>query len=212
MNWKSHSDQRTSRDLAAIHSTVRTFCQGISLKSGLARRPGSVQDLFMPVLPEDLSRPTPVWLEPWLRPLIVISAIGLFVSFWVHVGAVTGKFVAPSALFLTLHVGVFIVFFPAVIIANRKAGYRRRKYYWDYVLQGSFTWMRYMLYMFSGYAVLNFVIFTLQRLQTVPHSSSGGPTFAEWRGFSGHWMAFYSCAFVILFSAAKRKAAPHVSG
>ena len=163
----------------------------------------------MPVLAEDISRPTPVWLEPWLSPLMAISAVGLFVSLWVHVGAITGKFLAPPTLFIILHLGVFLVFFPAVIIANRKAGYRRRKYYWESVLQGSSAWMRYMLYIFSGYAILNFVIFALQRIQTGPRSGGGALTFADWRGLSGHWMAFYSCAFVILYSASKRKVVPH---
>jgi hypothetical protein len=99
---------------------------------------------------------------------------------------------------------MFIVFFPAIVIANRRAGYRRRMYAWDFVLEGSPRWMRYMFYFFSAYAVLNFTFFILQRASMGPSAMGSAPTLTDWRGFSGHWMAFYSCAFVILFSALRR--------
>ena len=37
----------------------------------------------------------------------------------------------------------------------------------------------------------------------VPKGDSGAnPPAIVWRGFSGHWMAFYSAALAILYSAA----------
>lgn len=155
--------------------------------------------------PEDLSRPVPSWLSPWLLPLMALSVIGFTVSLWVHVGALTHLYSAPAPLFQALHLGIFIVFFPAVIIANRRRGYRRGMYAWDYVLQGLPPWMRYTFYCFAVYAVLNFVVFIFERLQTTRTASPNiVPSLAEWRGFSGHWMAFYSCAFVVLFAAFRR--------
>jgi len=67
------------------------------------------------------------------------------------------------------------------------------------VLRGAPEWMRYMVYGFGGYAMVNFAIFFFHS----PHGGSGAnPPAVVWRGFSGHWMAFYSAALAILYSAA----------
>jgi hypothetical protein len=129
-----------------------------------------------------------------------LSALGLAVSLWVHFGAVMGRRVAPEALFFILHVGIFVVWFPAVFVAQRMAGNAKQKDLWKVVLRGSPDWLRYMLYVFLGYAVVNFLLFMTQ----APNDSTGiNPPVAEWRGFSGHWMAFYSAALAILYSAAR---------
>jgi hypothetical protein len=60
--------------------------------------------------------------------------------------------------------------------------------------------MKYMVYGFFGYAMINFLLF----MAKAPTGKSGGPNppAAVWKGFSGHWMAFYSAALGILYSAA----------
>jgi len=51
-----------------------------------------------------------------------------------------------------------------------------------------------------GYAVINFMFF----MTKAPSGGRGANQPAEvWRGFSGHWMAFYSAALAILYSAAR---------
>jgi len=105
-----------------------------------------------------------------------------------------------SSPFLVLHVGTFVVWLPSVLVAQRLVGNARRTDFWKVVLKGAPDWMRYMVYGFLGYAILNFLFFMTK-------ASSGGsganPPAAEWRGFSGHWMAFYSAALAILYSAAR---------
>lgn len=141
----------------------------------------------------------PPWLRRFLWVFIVLSAVGLVVSLWVHLGAVMGRRVAPEALFWILHVGIFAVWFPAVFVAKLRVGNLRRKDFWKVVLQGSPEWMRYMVYGFLGYALVNFALFMLK----APTGGSGAnPPAIVWRGFSGHWMAFYSAALAILYSAA----------
>jgi hypothetical protein len=56
-------------------------------------------------------------------------------------------------------------------------------------LKDSPDWTRYMVYGFFGYAIVNFLFF-----MTKAPSGGGGanPPAVVWRGFSGHWMAFYS--------------------
>jgi len=59
----------------------------------------------------------PDWIRPFLWLFVCFSAIGLFLSLWVHLGAVMGRRVAPGAFFWMLHVGIFVVWFPAVLVA-----------------------------------------------------------------------------------------------
>jgi hypothetical protein len=141
----------------------------------------------------------PSMVSPFLWVFVILSAVGLVVSLWVHVGAVMGRRVAPEAFFWILHIGIFVVWFPAIFVAKARIGNLRRKDFWKAVLQGSPGWMRYMAYGFLGYAVLNFAWFMLEP----PTGESGAnPPAIVWRGFSGHWMAFYSAALAILYSAA----------
>ncbi len=142
----------------------------------------------------------PPLLSRFLWVFVVLSAVGLVVSLWVHLGAVAGRRVAPEAYFWILHVGIFVVWFPAVWVAQKRVGNLQRKDFWKVVLNGSPDWMRYMVYGFLAYAVVNFALFMLK----APNGGSGtNPPAIVWRGFSGHWMAFYSAALAILYSAVR---------
>jgi hypothetical protein len=156
-----------------------------------------------PAPPSDSSVPTNSvtdWIRPYLWLFVSLSAIGLVVSLWVHLGAVTGRRVAPEAFFWVLHIGIFVVWFPAVFVAQRLVGNLSQRDLWKVVLKDSPDWMRYMVYGFFAYAFVNFMFF----MTKAPSGSNGANPPAEvWRGFSGHWMAFYSAALAILYSAAR---------
>jgi hypothetical protein len=139
----------------------------------------------------------PSWVKPLLWPFVILSAVGLGLSLWVHLGAVSGRKVAPEPFFWTLHVGIFVVWLPAVTVANRRVGTFRRNY-WTRVLRDSPSWLKYMVYFFFGYAAINFLFFITQ---TPEKGTAGDTPVGTWRGFSGHWMAFYSAALAILYSA-----------
>ena len=85
------------------------------------------------------------WIKPFLGAFIWAAAVGLVVSLWVHVGAVMGRKVAPAAFFWILHIGIFIVWFPAVLVAQSVVGNVNRRDFWKVVLKGSPEWMRYMV-------------------------------------------------------------------
>jgi hypothetical protein len=98
-----------------------------------------------------------------------------------------------------LHMGIFVVSIPAVLVDRKRIGSARRRDYWKLALRGAPEWMRYMVYGFGGYAMLNFAIFAFQ----APQGSRGAnPPAVVWRGFSGHWMFFYSAALASLYAAA----------
>lgn len=148
--------------------------------------------------------PVPDSLRPFLWVFVALSAIGLVVSVWVHVGAVMGHSV--PAFFWALHVGIFVVWFPTVLVAKRLAKGAGGKNSWKVIMRGSPAWMRYMTYFFAAYAFVNFLLF----MQVPGGRSANDAPASVWRGFSGHWMLFYSAALAVLYSAARIvDASPH---
>ena len=144
----------------------------------------------------------PKWTVPFLWFFAALSLLGLVLSLFVHIQALFGK--AMPLEYWALHAGIFVVWFPAVFVGQRRTGKRARKDPWKAVLQGAPAWMRYMTFAFLYYAVGNFLLF----MANVPDKHSGSPTSVELRGFSGHWMAFYSAAFAILYAAAVQPSGP----
>ena len=161
------------------------------IESILQNRPPSRDD-------ESVTRAAiPEWLRPFIWVFVWLSAIGLLVSLWVHIGTLMGHGI-PSA-FWVLHVGIFVVWFPAVLVAQRLVGNANRKDFWKVVLKGAPDWVRYMMYVLFAYEFVNFMI----SMGQAPNGGRHATTSADWRGFSGLWMVFYSAAFAILYSAAK---------
>jgi hypothetical protein len=191
--------QEFIRDLqgmpVTVHYDPRNTSASVLLDSSLeallqARPPGPpARDLI------------PRWVKRLLWPLVALSALGLVLSIWVHVGALMGRQVVPSEYFLMLHVGIFAVFIPAVIAAQKQTSTWRLKRSWREMFPGSPKWMNTMVGIFFGYAVVNFVIFLFRAPSGKQHGPETPPE--VWRGFSGHWMLFYSAAFAMLYSAAK---------
>jgi len=141
----------------------------------------------------------PDWLRPFIWIFIALSALGLVVSVWVHLAGVMGKRAAPMPFFFLLHVGIFVVFIPALLISQRQVGNVNRKDFWKVVPKSSPDWMRYMVYFLFAYAAVNFLLY----MTKVGFGHAGDPTAQDWRGFSGHWMVFYSASLAILYSAAR---------
>jgi hypothetical protein len=97
-----------------------------------------------------------------------------------------------------LHIGIFVVWIPAVLVSNRIVRDFKQKDFWKAALRGCPDWMRWVTHAFLAYAVVNFVVFMLF---TPPRGGFANDERAAFRGFSGHWMAFYSAAAAILYSA-----------
>ena len=117
-----------------------------------------------------------------------------------------GRQVVGSEFFYILHIGVFAVFIPAAWISTLITKGTKRSDHWRTALHGSPEWMRYMVYAFSVYAVLNFALFFIQNRAT---GAGNAPPALVWRGFSGHGMVFYGSAMAMLHSAAALQLEPH---
>jgi hypothetical protein len=127
-----------------------------------------------------------------LYPIMLLAGIGLALSISAHCAALLG-FSLPENVWL-LHVGIFVVWFPAVLVAARMTRGGKQKDFWKNALAGCQKWMRNALYVLIGYSVLNFVWFILRSGNSDSQSS-------QVRGFSGHWMIFYAIGFMVLYSA-----------
>jgi hypothetical protein len=172
---------------------ARSFLLESTVETLLRNRP-PVPDLGEADWRESL----PNWLKPLVGLFALLSLIGLILSLWVHIGALFGRRVAPEYFFWGLHAGIFVVFFPAIFVAQKRVGSTTRKDFWKAVTKGSPDGLRYLLYFFFAYAFVNFAIFMAQ----APTGKHPDRTPAMvWRGFSGHWMLFYCASFAILSSA-----------
>ena len=137
-------------------------------------------------------------MKPILIFFAALSAVGLALSIVSHAAALLGIRGPLGDFTPVLHVGIFVVWIPTVLVANRFTRNASRKDFWKVALRGCPSWMKYMTYAFFGYALLNFLIF----IMVLPKAGGTGPMPPQVvRGFSGHWMAFYSAALAVLYSA-----------
>jgi hypothetical protein len=134
--------------------------------------------------------------------MMTYAAFGLIVSLTVHILSFFGIVLGGDRLFFALHVGIFPLWIPVVLIGQKITGGTSRKDFWKVMLSGCPPWMKYMTYGFFIYAIANFVIF----IATAPtgKQSFGGAPPSVWHGFSGHWMAFYAAGLAISTSVYRR--------
>jgi len=159
--------------------------------------------------------------------LSYIALTGLIAGLIVHISAILGIDVSAQFPFVwILHLGIFIVWIPSIIkliiLQTSTPGFRENKNkfkMYKLIFDNASKPLLIVAAFFFVYAFINFFLFS-------SYSDGGGPsiidgqyvlqnhgniiknlTFEEYqryqanelRGFSGHWMAFYSLAFALLF-------------
>jgi len=141
-------------------------------------------------------------MEFILTPFMYLAGLGLVLSLIVHISALLGLPSPFGAISWGLHIGIFVVWIPAVIVMNSLVKDFKQKDLWKAALRACPKWMKYLTYFFFGYAILNFVLFVIMDISDGSGKGSGSGTPSNvYRGFSGHWMAFYCVAMAILYSA-----------
>jgi hypothetical protein len=140
--------------------------------------------------------------EILLLPLLAYAACGLLLSLAVHLLSFADLQPGGKTLFVLLHIGIFPLWLVVVIIAMKMTRGVQRKDYWKAVLSGCPIWMKCMTYGFLIYALANFLIFMF--IAPTGTRNAGSPPGSVWRGFSGHWMAFYSAGLAIVWTAYSR--------
>ena len=144
-----------------------------------------------------------------IKPMLALSALGLALSLIVHLAAIAGIDLKLGNSIFALHIGIFVVWLPAVLLTirmrrgNRNSAWGFGTMSWKQVLSGCPSWMTYLLYGLFVYVFLNFFLFMGHAESGAsPDESPSSPEIA--RGFSGHWLLFYYAAFAIAYSAFKR--------
>jgi len=128
---------------------------------------------------------------------MTVAGGGLALSAALHAAALAGHipellqpFVGEQS-FVPM-AGLFAVWIPAVLIAQRLEGPSRMNFSWKRLLSGCPAWMRYAAFGLFVYAFVNFFI----AIGMAPGSEHGTVRIS-----SGHWMLFYGMAFCIFYSA-----------
>jgi hypothetical protein len=92
---------------------------------------------------------------------MVLAATGLIASLIVHMSALLGM---PSPLgeeSWVLHIGIFVVWLPAVLVLQSLSGEFKQKDLWRAALRGCPDWMRRIIWGFFAYAMVNFLVFAV---------------------------------------------------
>ena len=76
------------------------------------RAPGPAVDSFLP-------SPLSPFFSRFIWLFVALSAVGLVVSLWVHVGAVAGQRVLPEEFFFILHAGIFVVWIRLFLLPDK---------------------------------------------------------------------------------------------
>jgi len=143
------------------------------------------------------------WVKSVLYPFLVLAVCGFVASVAVHMLALAGIVLPGARLVWVLHLGIFAVWLPAVLVANRLTRENGGRFSLKLVLSGCPLWMVRALYILFAYAALNFA-FLLIAMNSHPDPRDR-PLTSVVRGYSGHCMMFYGAAFAILYSYTHRK-------
>lgn len=177
----------------------RSFVLDNSISSLLSSRPPSATP------PLEIYRywnPLPVWLTPVLPVFASLAIVGFVLSIWINVGVLTSRW-TPPAYFWALHLGIFVIFLPAILVAQKRVGSTHRKDFWKVVLKGAPQWMRHFFYALLAYGAVIDIPSWIQLAQPSGSPQSGG--FGDWARFSAIWMVFYWASFAILYAAMKQE-------
>jgi hypothetical protein len=134
---------------------------------------------------------------------MIYAACGFVISLLAHVMAVFGNMPGGNGLFFALHIGIFPIFGLVILLFGQNATSSKGWGAFKLILSGCPRWMHYLVYASFIYAFINFALFILQGfVSSQPMQSDGSdPPAMVWRGFSGHWMLFYSVALAGLMTA-----------
>jgi uncharacterized protein DUF3592 len=206
-NYSGHYDREFGSEVAALEfvrdlkakPVVAHYNERNAAKSALAEQ--DVETLLRTRAPAPDGGvefgQIPGWAKPLLLPLIALAAVGFCVSVYFHIDTFLRHRAVPEPLFSLLHIGIFVVWFPAMLIAQKR-GALQRKDFWKALLKDAPDWL-YLVYAFSAYTAvmdsLTFFVFSSSSRQTDPVLTS--------TGFSATWMMFYLIGFTILYGAAR---------
>jgi len=126
-------------------------------------------------------------------PVMLIAGLGLIVSFSLHLASFhAGPELAKRAIPI-LFPGVFVVWLPTILVANRLTRDFKQRDFWNAALRGCPAWMRKGQWVIWGYVF--FVSFGLPFLLVGRNLGSSPDAFVIFPA------VFYSSSFCVMYSA-----------
>lgn len=163
------------------------------------------------------------------RIFFYIALTGFALAVIIHTTALSGYPLSmDTPLMPLLHIGIFVVFIPAVIdsgyrrrawqMEQRKAGKPLKKAPGEIIFEHTPQWLYVIVRLLTFYVVINFVLFAKNTGGGGPHIYNDQYAIVnhgeliryvdkseyislkanEVRGFSGHWLLFYLAAAAML--------------
>jgi hypothetical protein len=135
-------------------------------------------------------------------PFVVLSVIGLVLSLVTHTASLLGAPQPLGAATWVLHIGIFVVWLPAVLVSYWPNPHFKRysKDFWRELFRGCPPWMRWLTRALIAYSIVNFLLFMAIAAPRGYGGLANTPP-EVFRYFSAGWMVFYSAAAAILYSA-----------
>lgn len=135
-------------------------------------------------------------------PFMLLAGLGFILSLLVHLASLAGVSLPFGRAVFLLHLGLFVVWIPTVFAASRISKGAPRRDVWKVALSGCPRWLRVSIPAVFIYALINFVIFAATNVSSKGKRNDTDPSVV--RGFSGHWLVFYSAAFAVMYSIRNR--------
>lgn len=135
-----------------------------------------------------------------LHPIMILAGIGFVLSLIVHLLVLFGYDLKLGNSIFFLHVCIFVVWLPAILVTSRTTANFKRKDFWKAALRECPLWLRYLVYGSFIYTFLQFFVFIYFSTGQGTHSATDPVSL---RSFSAGWMVFYSVAFASLYSGIK---------
>jgi hypothetical protein len=131
-----------------------------------------------------------------------LSVVGLLFSFVVHLLGLMGRRPPFGYFPFILQLGAFVSGVAAALALFLLYASRGESF-WREALRACPKWLKWMTCVFAGYAVFNFIVF-VNLLGTIGGKRPDEITPIVFRGVSGEWMAFYSAALMVFYSARRQ--------
>lgn len=134
-----------------------------------------------------------------IKALYITAWTGLILSAAVHILLLNGLgdvFSDIDAFVWILHVGAIILGFPAILCSQKITMGTKENDFRKTAKQNCPSWMKKMVVFFIIYGIINYIIFIISGVE----SNGPGTPASVFRGFSGHWMIFYSIEVSAFYS------------
>ena len=128
--------------------------------------------------------------------LIFISVTGFVLSTVIHFCWLFHIYEPPRELTIFIWMGVMVVIYPALIISKKTRGELTEKDFRKAISGVCPRWLLIMNRLVIMYA-LGWLIFCIYKKYFADSS--------DFRGFTGHWMLFYSISFKLLYCCKRLK-------